>query len=73
MLCQYNMKLYACIPHPKLLLYWLPAFSVGNRVDDPLQKVVACKNPATLLLEGGMYAGGGLWRGWPSDTGSHTS
>ena len=56
------------------------AFSVGNRVDDPLQKlgssspVVACKNTATPLPEGGIDAGrGGLWLAGPGGSGSHTN
>ena len=45
--------------------YTDPDFSVGNRVEDPIQKVgssspvVACKNMAIALLEGGMDVGSG--------------
>ena len=43
-----------------------PASSVGDRVDNPLQKVgstspvVACKNTVAALLGGGINGGGGL-------------
>ena len=59
------------------------ALTVGNRADDPLQKVgnsssvVAYKNTGTPLprrcWREVWLRGGGMLRGWPWGSGSHTN
>ena len=63
-------------------LAYLAAFSVGNRVNDPLQKVgsgspvLACKNTATPLprccQREVQIRAGGIVKGWAWGSGSHS-